>query len=321
MIHYCTYFDRNYVTRALALHRSLARHSPPFSLWALCFDDDAYAVITALNLDNLRPISLAEFERSDPELLAVKPSRSTVEYYFTSTPSLALFVMARAPSPGSVTYLDADLLFYSSPQPIFDELGDGSVLVIPHRFPEQLRHLEIYGTYNVGLLTFRNDARGRAVVERWRKQCIDWCYDRYENGRFADQGYLNEWPSMSGVVISNNVGAGLAPWNFMQYRLDLTKDPLEVDGQPLIFYHFQGFKAVAPGLFELGLEDYGRMDRPLRERIYGGYIRELRHAAGTLKAMAPSLAGRASSLRRGRASWPRLVWRVLQREVMISIGR
>jgi hypothetical protein len=321
MIHYCTYFDRNYLTRALALHASLVRHSPRFTLWALCFDDDAHAAVTALDLESLRPISLTEFERFDPELLAVKPTRSTVEYYFTSTPSLPLFVLDQAPDAGAVTYLDADLLFYSSPEPMFEELAGGSVLIIPHRFPAHLRRLELHGTYNVGLLTFRNDIRGRAVLERWRQQCIAWCYDRYEDGRFADQGYLNDWPSLPGVVVSEHLGADLAPWNFMQYRVDVAVDPPTVDGQPLIFYHFQGFKAVGPGLFDLGLEDYGRMDRSLKRRLYGGYIRELRHAAAILRATAPAFESPASSIRLGRYSWRRLLRRVVQGEVMISFGR
>jgi hypothetical protein len=321
MIHYCTYFDRNYLTRALALHGSLVRHSPSFTLWALCFDDDAHAAVAALELDGLRAISLTEFERFDPDLLAVKPTRSAVEYYFTSTPTLPLFVLNQAQDADAVTYLDADLLFYSSPEPIFEELADGSVLIIPHRFPARLRRLELHGTYNVGLLTFRNDMRGRAVLERWRQQCIEWCYDRYEDGRFADQGYLNDWPSMPGVVVSEHVGAGLAPWNFMQYRVDLAADPPTVDGQPLIFYHFQGFKTVGPGLFDLGLEDYGRMDRPLKRRLYGGYVHELRHADAILRARSPAFASPASSIRLGRYSWRRLLRRVVQGEVMISVGR
>ena len=161
MIHYCTYFDRNYLTRAMALHRSLVRHSPPFTLWALCLDDEAYAALEVLRLEGVRPVRLTELEAADPELLAVKGSRSTVEYYFTCSPSLPRFLMQQHPDIELITYLDADLFFYSSPQPVFDELGDGSVLIVPHRFPEHLRHLEEFGVYNVGLLTFRNDPPGR----------------------------------------------------------------------------------------------------------------------------------------------------------------
>jgi hypothetical protein len=321
MIHYCTYFDRNYLTRALALHRSLVRHSPPFTLWALCFDDDAFSAISALELENVRAISLAEFERFDPEFVAVKSKRSTIEYYFTSTACLPLFVLNHMPNAEAVTYLDADLLFYSTPQPIFDELAMGSVLIVPHRFPVRLRSREVYGVYNVGLLTFRNDPGGRAVLSRWRAQCLEWCYDRVEAGRFADQRYLDEWPPQPGVVVLRHVGAGLAPWNFMQYRIDGSSDPPTVDGQPLIFYHFQGFKAVGPGLFDLGLEDYARMDRRLRQRLYGGYVRELRDAAAVLRMGAPAFTSAASSIRVGRYSWGRLVRRVIQREVMIWFGR
>jgi hypothetical protein len=320
MIHYCTYFDRNYVTRALALHRSLVRHSPPFTLWALCFDDDAFAAISALGLESFRAISLADFERYEPELVATKSTRSTIEYYFTATPCLPLFVLNQVPDAGAVTYLDADLLFYSTPQPIFDELAEASVLIVPHRFPARLRSREVYGVYNVGLLTFRNDPAGRAVLSQWRTQCLEWCYDRVEDGRFADQRYLDEWPDQPRVVVSRHVGVGLAPWNFMQYRIDVSANPPTVDGKPLVFYHFQGFKAVGPGLFDLGLEDYAPMDRRVRGRLYGGYVRELRDAAAILRAAAPDFASPPASIRLDRYSLRRLVRRVIQREVMISLG-
>ena len=58
MIHFCTYFDRNYLTRAIAMHRSLLRHSSPFTLWALCLDDEAFAAISSLDLDSLRRVEL-----------------------------------------------------------------------------------------------------------------------------------------------------------------------------------------------------------------------------------------------------------------------
>ena len=317
MIHFCTYFDRNYLTRAVALHQSLVRHSPPFRLWALCLDDDAYAAVSALGIDSLQPIRLADLEQADPALFQARQNRSTIEYYFTLSPALPLYLLDRVPDIDSITYLDSDLLFYASPQQIFQELGAGSVAIVSHRYPPSLQKLSIWGTYNVAWVTFRNDSAGRAVLERWHRQCLEWCFDRVEDGKFADQGYLDSWPGLPGVRVIEHPGVDLAPWNFMQYDIDLTADPPTVDGQPLVFYHFQGFKAVGPGFWDPDLDAYGTMDAHLRSWLYGGYLRELRAADRLVRSRAPS-ASRSSSIRRPRYGWGRLARRLLRGRLLVS---
>lgn len=317
MTHFCTYFDRNYLTRAVALHQSLVRHSPEFTLWALCLDDEAYAAVSALNMDTFRPVRLSDVEQADPALLGAKQNRSTVEYYFTLSPALPLYLLDTVTEIDSITYLDSDLLFYSNPQQIFDELGTGSVAIVAHRYPAELRHLSIYGTYNVAWITFRNDSSGREVLGRWRRQCLDWCHDHVEDGKFADQGYLDEWPGLPGVRVIENVGADLAPWNFMQYHIDFRALPPTVDGVPLIFYHFQGFKPVGPGLWDMYLDPYGNMDRPLRSWLYGGYLRDLRSAAALIRSRVP-LHSRSGTLRRSRPSWRILLRRIRHGQVIVS---
>jgi hypothetical protein len=316
VIHFCTYFDRNYLTRAVALHQSLARHCPPFTLWALCLDDDAYQVVSALQLESLRPIRLSDLERADPALRDAKKNRSIVEYYFTLSPALPLYLLDHIADIESITYLDSDLLFYSSPQQIFDEFGAGSVAIVPHRYPPSLQELSIWGTYNVAWVTFRNDSAGRAVLERWREQCLEWCFDRVENGKFADQGYLDSWPGLPGVRVIDHPGVDLAPWNFMQYDIDLKTNPPTVDGQPLVFYHFQGFKAVGPGLWDLGLDAYGHMSARLRSWLYGRYLRELRTAHRLIGSRVPS--SRSNSIRRPRYSWRHTVRRLLMGQIIVS---
>src|SRR4051812_39773983 len=122
---YCTYFDRKFLPRALALHASLRQWAGDFHLWALCLDDESYRAVCSLGLPAVTPISLAEFEGSDPDLRRARQDRSLVEYYYTCSPSLPLFVLDRCPEAELVTYLDADLFFYSDPRPLFDEL-DGA---------------------------------------------------------------------------------------------------------------------------------------------------------------------------------------------------
>lgn len=251
--HFCTYFDRNYLTRGLALYESLVRHCQrPFILWILCFDDETYAILSHLNLAGIRLISRQEFEVGDEELLSVKLERSQVEYYWTCTPSLPLYVLEHAPKVEVITYLDADLYFFSDPQPIYDEFGDGSILIIEHRYaPEHAHQAASSGIYNVGVMAFRRDENGLACLQWWRERCLEWCYVRVEDGKFGDQRYLDDWPQrFPGVVVLQHSGAGLAPWNLTNHDIGFGRQGIQVDDEPLVFFHFHGFKFVSANLVE-----------------------------------------------------------------------
>lgn len=272
MRHFCTYFDSHYLLRGLVLYQSLKRHAPEFTLWVLCFDEAVFDALTQLAWPGLQPIRLDDFERGDGALARVKPARSRVEYYFTCSPSLPLYLLDHQPQIDTLTYLDADLCVYDRLDPIWEELGQASVLILPHRFSAQLRDRERYGLYNVGWLTFRNDLAGRACLTWWRERCLEWCYDRVEGGKFADQKYLDDWPQrFANVAVLQNSAAGLAPWNWMNYRLMLEDHQLRVDGSPLIFYHFHGFKRFSRWLSDPNLSDYGgQMPSDLLRWLYGG---------------------------------------------------
>jgi hypothetical protein len=302
--HFCTYFDRRYLVRGLALYDSLLEYARPFQLHVLCLDGPTYRILGRLALPGVRLISLAALEKGDPTLARARHDRTRVEYYFTCTPSLPLFVLNHTPGVEVVTYLDADLYFFGDPAPVAAELGSGSILIIPHRFPEYLKHAEAYGIYNVGLLSFRNDARGRACLTWWRERCLEWCHDRLEGERFADQGYLNDWPArFPGVVVLQHWGVNLAPWNVARYRLQLRQGTVLVDAEPLLCYHFHGLRVRAHDAFDLGLEVYHTpLNDALEHGVYVPYLRKLQ----SLQALCP--VGAAAPDRRP-APWcgPRLV--------------
>ena len=142
-MNYCTYFDHNYLPRGLVLYRSLRRYSPPFTLWVLCMDDETHDVLKTMAEPMIRPIRLRDFENGDESLVSAKANRSTIEYYFTCTPSLLLYVLKSEPGIETITYLDADLKFFASPQPIFDELVSKSIEIIPHFPPTASRQGEV----------------------------------------------------------------------------------------------------------------------------------------------------------------------------------
>lgn len=321
MDHFCTHLDRGYLARGLALYRSLERHAAPCVLWVLCWDDVAFDSLRKLNLPNLRPVSVQAFESDDEALLRAKQNRSRVEYYFTCTPSWPLYILNHFPEVDLITYLDADLFFYSSPAPIYKELGDKSVLIVPHRFPEHLRHLERFGIYNVGLLAFRGDAHGRECLQWWRERCLEWCYDRVEHGRFADQRYLDDWPvRFRRLLVLQHKGAGLAPWNVSRYRLWLEGGRVMVDESPLVFFHFQRFTALNRWIADPGLSPYGAsLTRTLRRRVYAPYVRELERAAAQLRAVDATYTPGYGRVR-DPYTWRGVISMAVHRQLLLTIG-
>jgi hypothetical protein len=285
---FCTLFDRNYLFKALVLHRSLLRHCPDFHLTAFCFDDEARRVIEALELPHLSTVGLDELEAFDADLLSVKPDRSPVEYLWTSTPSLPLYMFAARPELKETTYLDADLMFFSSPEPLFEEMGNASVLITPHRFSPELAHHAISGVYNVQFLTFRRDERGLEALNWWHDRCIEWCYYRLEDGKFGDQKYLDDWPQrFDGVHVPHHKGGGLAPWNITQYDVRGRAGQVFVDDDPLVFFHYHRVRLLLSGGYDWRPPGYF-ISAANKRLIYEPYLESLEEAKQTVWSIDPT---------------------------------
>jgi hypothetical protein len=309
--------------RGLAMYRSLVEHATPFTLYVLCFDDFTYNALQKLNRPDLVPISQADFEAGDLPLAAAKKNRSRVEYFFTCSPSFCLYLMRRYPAIDVLSYVDADLFFRSSLDPMFAELGMKSVLIIGHRFPERLKHLEQTGVFNVGFLMFRNDSHGLECLQVWREQCLEWCYDRIENGRYADQKYLDAWPDRLGtqLVVLQHKGANVAPWNWMNYHINYDAGRVQIDGQVMVFYHFAGMKILNRWLCNPGLSHYGGGSLSLRRHIYRPYLRALRETRSWLRRIDSSIdPGFEFQPGRGGNLIKSMAYGVLHQDLLITMG-
>lgn len=303
--HYCTLFDTRYLARALTLYRSLERHDPDFVLHAACMDESSLELLERLALPRLEVLPISELEAADRELEAARSSRSSYEYCWTCTPAVCRHLLAREPELEMLTYLDADLHLSSTPDPVFAELGDGSILLVRHRISPELERS--VGIYNVGWLTFRKDANGIAALDWWRERCIEWCYERVEPGRFADQKYLDQVPGrFAGVRISSLGAVGLAPWNQTGHNIVAAEDggPPLVDGDPLIYFHHAGLRLHAPTPLLRVLARRSRVFRLIRgpvdvvfalatescspavESIWRSYVGELTHSLGEIAPLA-----------------------------------
>jgi len=279
--YFCTYFDHRYVARGLALYQSLTQRCSDFTLYILCLDDRVSEIFSKKHYPHIRCISLRQLESVYPELLSVKKQRSKIEYYFTLTPYLPLFILDQFPTVDLITYLDADLYFFHDPGELFQEMAYGSVGIIAHRFPARLKKLERYGIYNVGWISFRRDTLAKSCLEWWSTKCLEWCQDKLDSDRFADQKYLDEWPSrFPGVVVLEHKGANAAPWNIENCEIVQSDQEIWIDNERLLFFHFHGLKKISPNLYCPNLHPFGletsRMPHVITEGIFGTYLAKLK---------------------------------------------
>jgi hypothetical protein len=256
MYNFCTLFDSNYSSRGLTLYRSLEKVCDNFHLYIFAFDDRSFAVLQKLDLRKATIISLKEFE--DAELLRVKPTRSRAEYCWTSTSSTILYVLEKY-TVDMCTYLDADMMFFESPKALFDEMGDDSVLITEHRYSPRYNKEALSGKYCVQFVSFRNNEQGLGVLRWWRERCIEWCYARFEEGKFGDQKYLDDWTTrFTSVHELQHLGGGMAAWNVQQYDVFEKNGKLfgkeKISGHefPVIFYHFHYLRFLNKDRIELG---------------------------------------------------------------------
>lgn len=292
--YYCSYFDRNYLVRAVALIESLNKlELNSFTFYAVCMDELTRLVLDKLALPNVVTVPMHEIELRDTSLLAAKRDRSVVEYYWTCTPSIILRLIEKNPEIDILTYVDSDMRFYSSPDAIYNELANNSILIHEHRYCPELQNLaQQGGRFNVGLMQFRKDQTGIEALNWWRDRCIEWCYWRFEDGKMGDQRYLHDWPErFPNVSVLQNVGAGLAPWNHTQYDYKLDKHGnLLVNGAPLVFYHYQSLTIVNTQLIIPAGHTTYPLTAELIERCFVPYADALVSALDQVRTIIPDFA-------------------------------
>lgn len=271
MEHFVTLFDKLYLPQGLALHSSMVKNIASFKLWILCVDDETYAVMVKLKLANVSLLKLSELETED--LLSVKSDRTTGEYCWTLTPFAPRFVFEADTTVKRVTYIDADLWFRKDPRPIFEEFdrSQKSVLITDHAYAAEFDQSETSGQYCVQFMIFERE-QSECVRKHWEQNCIEWCYNRVEDGKMGDQKYLDAWPVEfpDYVHVLEDKGLCLGPWNAKLFPYGKS-----------VFFHFHGLRICSEKKV-----DIGRYPLPgvVYRKIYSPYLAQLRASVSLLKS-------------------------------------
>jgi hypothetical protein len=304
---YCTYFDLAYAPRGRVLIESLRQQGDDGLVHVLTLDAETFDEVASWSGLNVRPLRLSDLEFVFPRLAAAAQDRSRMEYIFTLTPWLTLWVMDQVAEGSLVTYLDADMAFFSSTSPIYEELADASVGIVEHRFTWEQSWRRKYGTYNVAWVSFRRDKSGRACLQWWADRCLEWCRDEVNSGRFADQGYLDHFDELfAGVRVIHLPGADVAPWNLRRHSMTSSFDGrVLVDGEPLIFFHFHGLRLEGDRFHFKHVPYLASTTPTLKNLVYRPYCEALQAATKSLTEGAAAMERRPTlfaSLKAGRAA-------------------
>ncbi len=268
--YYVTLFNKLYLPQGLSLFKSLEKVSNNFVLYIVCVDHETFEIIRNLNLSKVKLIPLSDYE--DFSLKELKKTRTIAEYCWTLTPLVIEWVFKVNVNIKRLTYLDADIFFLNSPRPIFEEFekSEKGVLITKHAYSPKNDYSHITGKFVVQFIIFERN-KGFQILQSWKNECINWCFDRYEEGKYGDQKYLESWPSKypDSVHILNKESYAMGPWNIERFPYS-----------DCIFYHFHGLKILSNK--ELFLGNYKIPIKPYRY-IYLNYAKEIKKIINNLE--------------------------------------
>lgn len=278
MLYFATLFDYNYLGRGLCLLDSLNETIPgDFTLYVLALDNETFEHLSKPTYNNVVVITINDIENYYPELIEAKANRNKVEYYFTLSPILPLYILENYDSD-RITSLDADLYFYADPTVIFDNYQPDDILITPHDFSSNLKHLKEYGYYNVSFQSFPRTANSFKVLNDWKVKCISWCHDILDpsTGAFADQKYLDSWKdSFTNVQDIELKTCGRAPWNIEDTEISIKRGKILIINRPLVYYHFHHLRIYGK-IIEHGLAAYRVSEITAEIKIiYRRYLKKL----------------------------------------------
>ncbi len=256
---YYTTCSKEYLYKGLLLYDSLQKHDKDFLFFLVCMDEASVTLINGLKLPNMEAISVKAIEAIDEELLSIKHTRSSKAYAWAVKPCAITYVFKHYKEVDHIIWLDSDTCFMSSPQPIYDEWKDYSILLTAERFDGKYHYIrDIYGFFNTGFMGFRRDEEALKAVEYFRERLIEWNYDEKEACRWNDQLYVSDWSErFANVGTVQGWGINLTP--FMMKRLieEQISDVVNRGGKlyigdtEIVLFHYYGFSYYNQHEFEL----------------------------------------------------------------------
>jgi hypothetical protein len=250
---YCTLGDAKYLPHLKCLIQSMHNHfTGDYRVHVLAMDKKVEKSLKGID-ERVIVYSLSDIQtdfdiRAIRHLPAGKEAVSNaaasgkdpgfVQFCWAMAPIFSKWILDRVQE--SVTYVDADILFFKDIKGFYEELDCASIGLVSHRIP----YLYTSGEFNVGIVHFENDGPGRSALNLWCRVMKD-PKSSYSMGfgTCGDQKYLELIHSLyrENVRVIDKDFGHLAPWNVTQHTYESGKIVWNNTIQDLVYFHFAHF--------------------------------------------------------------------------------
>jgi len=281
---FTTYFNQFYLRKAVLMYESIIKyfdHDQDIEFFFYCFDQESVTILEKLSLPRINIKKIDEVEHWFGINHSLFPERTYIEYMFTLTPIIVRHARSACPD-ASIIYVDSDYYFYSSPAELISQCSDYDMAFVMHDFPDKYLYLEEHGRFNVGWNYFSPSRSTTSALNRWCAYTVSWCHDRIENGKYADQKYLDYicgkverfWPIPADTI-------GLAEYNFFSNQITLKLDDslnikeFKSNNKPIVAWHHHGVVENAFNSYSLKINIQEARCSDLYKEIYETYLKKL----------------------------------------------
>ena len=253
MINICTVANYDFILKFLALRESIRKYTLDYKIHLICLDDKMFLALKE-KYEDIVCHSLETLLKSDKELEKARSNKPSFEalnvagqdyqkaqeiQFIWAMASYSCWYCLEKLGLEDITYIDADIYFFNTPEILNDFKDFCSIGLIENRTP----YSPINGKYNVGIIYFKNDPNGVDCSRFWKNCLLDQDNKHAaEYGSCGDQKYLELFPQLfEGVFELDQFIGQLAPWSVSQHNFIANKMIWNGKVQDLLFYHFSNF--------------------------------------------------------------------------------
>jgi len=270
----------NYLPYAKTLFTSLQRYHPEANLF-LCLADIQSEL--KIKIDGVEIIEAQDLEI--PDFFDFSFRYGIMEFNTAVKPFMLRFLIEKLKYQ-QVIYLDPDIEVFSPMTAVFKLLDEGANFVLtPHLtspaetncYPDDIGIMKA-GVYNLGFFAINNSRAAIGFLHWWGRRLRFYCLDQQELGIFVDQKFVDLLPSFhEGVEILRDTAFNVAYWNLWQRRLEKTSAGWNIDGKPLVFFHFSGIDVEQPDRLSKHSSRFNNNLEPVLQDLILHYIAQLKH--------------------------------------------
>ncbi len=247
---FVTIVSGNYLAYAKVLAASLERHMPGAPLRVLVVDRPTPSVRQAAADSGLDVHHVTDLGIPDIERIVYK--YDIVELNTALKPTF--LKKAFADGYDGVVYLDPDIQLHAPLAPVVEAMEHAQITLTPHALkpvldgvrPSDVDFLR-NGTFNLGFIALRAGDDSRQLLDWWEARCLGLGFNDTAFGTFVDQKWIDLVPSyFASFHVLRHPGCNVAYWNLHERSVERVDGRYQVDGHPLIFFHFSGVAANRP---------------------------------------------------------------------------